>query len=190
MLLLHPLRPPRLQTSVFVAECGVDMTTIMTHTSRLSLSGSYSISSSSMSILRGSTGSCFTTTGAGGGGEADFGLRSRSARGSEGGTRGAVGGGVEVGCSTGVALEGPAGGGVGERPGIALVTVAFLCRYACTRPMSAFSVNACKFATIKSVTRVAGRALKSKPAGAAGGTSCSSLTRFASGGSMTGVADA
>ena len=149
----------------------------------LSFSGSYSSSSSSMSILRGSNGSsCFTWMGSGIGGVADLVLRSRSARGSEGGTR-ATGGGA-----------GAAGADVEASPGMSAALAAaepeaFLCRYACTIPMRAFSVNACKFATMRSVTRFAGSELKSNPGAVAfaATTSCSSLGRFRSGASATGV---
>ena len=85
---------------------------------------------------------------------------------------------------------GPVGGGVGDNPGMSGVAAAgavFLCRYACTIPMSAFSVNACKFATIRSVTRFAGKELKSKPGEVAAAVSCSSFTRLESGASTTGV---
>lgn len=165
---------------------------IFSLTSPSNFSASKSISSSSISICNGSTGSSLTAAGSAGG---DF-DRDGPATGMEslgGGVvdlDGAVGVGTGMGVTEDVRIE--AGSGTGTGIGAAIVGIddvvgpALLSRYPCTSELSACSEMACKLATIRSVTSAAGSVVKSNEArndADAALAPSSSLTRFDSGGS-------
>ena len=116
------------------------------HTSSLSFSGSYSISSSSMSILSGSTASSLTSSST----KAGTCALSCEVLGSDRKEGPAV---DVLATGAGTATECGATDGTG---------IPRLCRYASTNAMSWASVKASRLATMRLVIRGAGKEVKSK----------------------------